>query len=99
MKEPKFGVKTLLGTYVLLMFLLVLTIAVAFINLGPFNTPINIGIAVVKTVFIALFFMELLIARGLVRIAAGAGVYWLAILIGLSLMDYLTRNWASLPGK
>ncbi|CAN5255984.1 hypothetical protein BH24PSE2_BH24PSE2_08050 [soil metagenome] len=41
---------------------------------------------------IAVFFMELRGASALVRLAALAGLFWLMLLVGLTLNDFLTRT-------
>ena len=46
-----------------------------------------------KTALIALYFMRLRYQPGLVRLFAGAGLFWLAILMVLSLADFFTRAW------
>ncbi len=77
---------------VLLAFL-ALTIGAAYVNLGPFNTIVAMLIAAAKAMLIVLFFMHLRQARPLMWIVAGAGVFWLGIMIALALSDYLTRGW------
>jgi len=77
--------------------LLVLTIttaAVAFVNLGPFNPVVALLIATIKATLVVLFFMHV---KGASEKLTGAvvvsGFFFLAILISLSLADYLTRSW------
>jgi cytochrome c oxidase subunit IV len=72
---------------------LALTIAAAYINLGPFNTVVAMSISVAKATLIILFFMQLRYGKPLVWIFAGAGFFWLGIMITLALSDYLTRGW------
>jgi cytochrome c oxidase subunit 4 len=72
---------------------LALTIAAAYINLGPFNTVVAMSISVAKATLIILFFMQLRYSKPLVWIFAGAGFFWLGIMITLALSDYLTRGW------
>jgi cytochrome c oxidase subunit 4 len=79
--------------YVALMVLLVLTALASKAPLGPLNTPISLLIAAVKTALVFLFFMQLWYQRGLVRIFAAAGFFWLAIIGVLTFCDYLTRGW------
>jgi cytochrome c oxidase subunit IV len=71
--------------------LLVLTVGAAQLDLGHFNTPIALAIAVAKAALIAFFFMNLRFGSPLVRVFAGGAFFWLAILIMLSLADVLTR--------
>ncbi len=78
--------------FTLLILLTALTSAAAFVDLGPFNTVVALVIAMVKATLVALFFMHLKWSSHLARLAAIAALFWLAILMALSLSDYLTRN-------
>lgn len=69
------------------------TTAVAFVDLGPWNTVVALGIAVVKATLVALFFMHLKYSPLLNRTVVFGGLFWLAILIGLTLTDFATRGW------
>lgn len=82
-------------TYVLiwlaLLILLLLTWAVAQVNLGPFNTVVALAIAIGKMFLVLLFFMHVRSSRRVTWIFVIAGFLWLAIMIDLTLSDYLTR--------
>ncbi|HJT81532.1 MAG TPA: cytochrome C oxidase subunit IV family protein [Chthoniobacterales bacterium] len=91
MKEPTARIYLLTG--VALLTLLGLTIAAAYMNLGPFNPAVAMLIALAKGSLIALFFMHLRYSKPLMWIFAGAGVFWLGIMLVLALSDYLTRGW------
>ena len=80
-----------------LMILLALTYAAAQIDLGPFNIVVALAIAFTKTILVALFFMEVRWSSRLTWVVAAAGVLWLALLIGGTLDDFLTRAHV-LPG-
>ena len=70
-----------------------ITWAIAQVDLGPFNTPIALGIALLKAGLVVWFFMDLRHQHPLNKLYAVAGVFFLLILIGLTLADYLTRSW------
>ena len=57
------------------------------------KTPTSLVIAAAKTALVFLFFMQLWYQRGLIRIFAAAGFFWLAIIGVLTFCDYLTRGW------
>jgi cytochrome c oxidase subunit IV len=80
-----------------LMVLLVLTLVAARFDLGVFNTVIALTIAVAKALLIVLFFMHLRWSSSLVRVFAGAALFWLMILFVLTLDDYFSRPWFKLP--
>jgi len=82
--------------YVVFAALVVLTLAtvgLSFCPLGNWHTVIGLAIATVKAALVALFFMHLLHSQRLTWLALGAGLFWLAILMSLTLADYLTRDW------
>ena len=88
-------------TYVLVFLILIgftgLTTGVAFIDLGPFNTIVAVAIAVCKMLFVILFFMHVKYMPGLTKIVVVSGLFWLVIMISLTLADYFTRNWTPSP--
>lgn len=75
------------------MVLLILTIAVAHFDLGPWSLAVALVIAVAKALLILLFFMHLRYDKREVLVFAGAAYLWLLILIIGTLHDYLSRNW------
>jgi cytochrome c oxidase subunit 4 len=85
------------GLYLVIIFtLMALTVAtwlIAFVNLGIFNPVVALTIAVIKAVLVILFFMHVRYSSKLTMVTVGAGFFWLLILITLSLLDYLSRNW------
>jgi cytochrome c oxidase subunit IV len=87
-----------LTVFAALMVLLVLTLVAAAFDLGEWNVVIAITIAVVKAVLIVLYFMHIRWGTSLVRVFAGAALFWLSILFILTLQDYLSRMGSTLPG-
>lgn len=80
-----------------LLALLALTCGSAYVPLGFFNGVINLGIAAIKALLVMVFFMQLKSDRPVIRIFAGAAFLWLAILMGLSLVDFLARPQTAVP--
>lgn len=77
---------------VTLMALLAVTIAVAEFDLGPWNFPATVVIASIKSSLILLFFMHVRYSSSLIWLVVGSSFFWLVILFGLTLSDYLTRG-------
>lgn len=71
--------------------LLAITTGSAYIPLGPGNGLINMTVSTLKAALIMVFFMNLRTSSVLVRIASGAGLFWLAFMFALTAGDYLTR--------
>jgi cytochrome c oxidase subunit IV len=90
-------VKTYLLVFAALLCLAGLTTAIAFVNLGPLNTVIALAIALAKTMLVLLIFMHLLYSAKLLHVVLVAGLFWLALLIGITLTDYGSRSWIADP--
>jgi cytochrome c oxidase subunit 4 len=74
-----------------LMGLLALTIGYALLPGLPLKTEAGLAIALAKALLIAILFMQLKRATGIVRLAAVAGVMWASFLFLLTFADILTR--------
>jgi cytochrome c oxidase subunit 4 len=82
--------------FAVLMVLTWLTVQVAFHDLGRLNALLALAIAVIKATFVVLFFMHVRESTRLTKVVVVSGFLWLAILIALTMSDYLTRGWLSL---
>jgi cytochrome c oxidase subunit 4 len=68
------------------------TYGVALINLGRWNIVVALVIAFCKSTLVALFFMHVLYSPRRTRLVVLTGLFWLALLIVLTMGDYLTRS-------
>jgi cytochrome c oxidase subunit 4 len=68
-----------------------LTTTVALFDLGVFNPILAMTIAITKATLVVLFFMHLRYSSRVTQLVAGAAIFWLLLLFGLTLSDYLTR--------
>ena len=82
--------------FIVLIGLTALTVAVASIDLGRFNTSVAISIAVAKALLVILYFMHVRYSSRLVWLFVSAGFFWLLLLIGLTLSDFVSRDWLAL---
>ena len=84
-------------TYYLIFAILMLctaaTVLIAFVDLGPLNTVAALTIAVFKAVLVILFFMHVKYSTRLTWAVVIGSVFWLGILLTLTMSDYLTRVW------
>lgn len=80
-------------TFGLLMFLTILTVYVGFQNLGAWSTPIALGIAVIKAAMVVAIFMHGLNSGPLTWLIILASMFFLTIMLGMMLSDYMTRGW------
>jgi cytochrome c oxidase subunit 4 len=97
MAEHIVGPKTYITVFVALEILTVATAAVARIPLGPFNTVVALTIATTKALIVMLFFMHLKFSTKLTGLVVALGFLWLAIMLSLTMSDYLTRHLESYP--
>jgi len=72
-----------------------ITAAVAFVDLGPFNVVLALVIATFKALLVVLFFMHVKYAsERLTKIVIVSAIFWLFLLLALSMADYATRLWS-----
>ena len=76
-----------------LLILTAATCAASYIDMGKMNAVVAVAIAFVKASLVALIFMHLRYSRHLMAIIAVGALFWLGILIALTIGDYLTRGW------
>lgn len=89
--------RTYVLVWVALVLLLLLNWGLAQFNLGPFNLVAALAIALVQMLLMLLFLMHVRYNTPLTRIFVAAGFIWVAIMVDLTLSDYLTRG--TVPGK
>ncbi len=87
------------GVFLALLVLTGTTVAVAFVDLGPLNNVVALGIATFKAMLVILYFMHVRYATRLTGIVLVSGFFWLAIMVGLTLSDYVTRGWLGVAGR
>jgi cytochrome c oxidase subunit 4 len=77
----------------ILMLCTYLTVQIAFLDLGPLNVVAALTIAVFKATLVVLFFMHVKYSTKLTWAVVLGSVFWLGILLALTMSDYLTRVW------
>jgi cytochrome c oxidase subunit 4 len=70
-----------------------LTVLVAFYDLGAMNNVVMLTIAIVKALFVILFFMHVRWSTRLTWVVVASGFFWLLIMFTFTLTDYLSRGW------
>src|SRR5712664_2032693 len=79
--------------FAILLFCTYLTVQIAFFDLGALNAVAALGIAVFKATLVVLFFMHVKYSTRLTWAVVLGSVFWLGILLSLTMTDYLTRAW------
>ena len=70
-----------------------ITVAVSKIDLGRLNTVVALAVAVIKALLVILFFMHVRYSTRLTKLVVAAGFLWLALMIGLTMADFVSRQW------
>jgi cytochrome c oxidase subunit 4 len=84
--------RTFILVWIALLCLTVITAGVAYLDLGPFNTIVALTIATIKALMVVLIFMHVMYASDkLIKVIVISAVFWLMILLLLSLVDYAFR--------
>ncbi len=85
------SLKVYYAVFATLMVLTGVTVAVAYLDLGVFNAVVALAIACFKATIVVLYFMHVKYSTRLIKLTVLAGLYWMGILLALTLGDYLTR--------
>lgn len=86
-----------MGIWAVLMVLTAVTVFASFIELGDWNIVLALVIATIKATLVLLFFMHLYYSSKLTKVSVIAAIFFLFLLLALSMTDYLTRGWATNP--
>ena len=81
-----------------LMVLTALTVSAAYINLGTFNFPVAMLIAGFKASLVIWYFMHMKYQSHLTKLALATGIFFLAILLGETMVDYVSKDFNRIPG-
>jgi len=79
-----------------LMALTAATVGAALADLGPLNIILALVIATSKATLVVLYFMHARYSPRRTQLVVIAGIFWLAILLVMTMADYLTRSWQRL---
>ena len=83
--------KTFLNVLIALLILTVITVAVAQVDFGVFNTFIAMFVASIKATLVLLYFMHLKYDSKEYPVVFFVGVFFLFVMFGFSQMDIVTR--------
>jgi cytochrome c oxidase subunit 4 len=93
--EKIISAKVYFTVWAALMCLTVTTAAVSYLDLGAFSIVLALIIATLKGSLVVLFFMHAkYINVKATLLVILAGFFWLAILLLMTMSDYITRAWS-----
>jgi cytochrome c oxidase subunit 4 len=93
------SVKSYVGIFLVLMVLTTVTVLVAYVNLGQLNKVVALGIASFKATLVILYFMHVKYSSRLTKVVIMSGFFFLIILLGLTMVDYGSREWTPVPPR
>jgi cytochrome c oxidase subunit 4 len=89
--------KLYLLIFVTLMILTATTVYAATVDLNQYYAGLNVIVALIiatcKAVLVILFFMHAYYSSKRIQLIIISGVFWLAIMLFLTLGDYASRSW------
>jgi cytochrome c oxidase subunit 4 len=86
-------VRVYVGIFLALCVLTVVTVAVTGYDFGPFNLIVALGVAIAKASLVVLYFMHARYSPKLTGVVIAASLAFFAILVFLTLTDYVSRPW------
>ena len=92
MSEKIVSMKTYAIIFITLVVFTVVTYRVALFDLGVLNVVVALTIAATKATLVALFFMHARWSSRLTQLVIGGSLFWLFILLALTLADYVARG-------
>ena len=92
MSEHVVSLKIYIAVFVSLLVGTALTVGAASVDMGVWNTPVALTIAVIKATLVILFFMHVRYSSRLTQLIVAASIFWLGIMLTLTLSDYFFRG-------
>ncbi len=92
-------VKMFIGIWAALLVLTGLTVLAATVNLGVFSAIVALAIATCKALLVILFFMEMKYSSKMTITVVISALFFLLLLLSLTLTDYLSRAWGTYSFK
>ena len=87
------SVRTYVTVWAILTTMTFVTYYIAQIELGAWNIVVALLIAFFKMMLVILFFMNVKAESPLTKLFAGAGFFWMILLLGQFFIDYVSRGW------
>jgi cytochrome c oxidase subunit 4 len=75
------------------------TTGVSTLDLGRWNIFVALAIAVCKASLVVLFFMHIWYSTRLTKMLVVSSIFWLILLLFLTMTDIWTRGWMGVPGR
>jgi cytochrome c oxidase subunit 4 len=70
-----------------------ITVAAAYVEMGPFNPIVALAIACIKATLVVLYFMHIRYSSKLMKLTVASGLFMFLVLVSMTLADYMSRAW------
>lgn len=97
MSEHSISTRVYYLVFATLLLMTMITVEVAFFDLGILSFSVALVIACFKAMLVILYFMHVRYSSGLTGIFVAAGFIFLAIMLTFTLLDSASRNWQFQP--
>jgi len=87
------SVRTYVLVWLTLTIMTFVTYIISTIDLGDWNIVVALLIAFFKMMLVVLIFMNVKADSPLTKLFAGAGFFWMILLLGQVAIDYISRAW------
>ena len=87
------------AVFIALIVLTWVTTYVATLDLGRWNIFVALAIAICKASLVVLFFMHVWYSTRLTKMIVVASIFWLILLLFITMTDLWTRTWMGVPGR
>lgn len=75
------------------------TTYISTVDLHRWNIFVALAIAIVKASIVALFFMHVWYSTRLTKMIVMCAIFWLILLLFITMTDIWTRSWMGVPGR
>lgn len=90
--DPSATLKAYFAVFLALMVFTALTVAAAFVNMGPMNNVVAIGIAMAKAAMVMAIFMHVRGSSNLIYFCIFGSLFFLSLMFYFPLIDLFSRN-------
>jgi cytochrome c oxidase subunit 4 len=91
------SMRTFILIWAALIVLTATTVGVSYLELGVMNPVVALVIATIKALLVILVFMEVRYSPKITMMVIVSGVFFLLLLLSLTLSDFLSRGWGQAP--
>lgn len=91
--------KSYVGVFLFLIAMTITTVLVSYVDLKAWNGVVALTIATMKATAVVLIFMHMRYNHRITQIVIVGALFFLFLLLGLTMTDYLSRGWLSYPNR